>query len=54
MSFYFLKNFNCCLFKTGSHYVAQADLELMILLLQPSECWDYRCEPPYTDRDVPV
>jgi hypothetical protein len=25
----------------GSHYMAQADLELEILLSQPSKCWDY-------------
>jgi hypothetical protein len=29
------------LFETGSHYVAQAGLELLILLAQPAECWDY-------------
>jgi hypothetical protein len=28
-------------FKTGSHFVAQAGLKLMIFLPQPSECWDY-------------
>jgi hypothetical protein len=33
--------------ETGSVYVAQAGLELMILLPQPSECWDYRHGPPY-------
>jgi hypothetical protein len=26
---------------TGSHYVAQAGLELVILLPQPPKCWDY-------------
>jgi hypothetical protein len=31
-------------FETGSHYVAQAGLELGILL--PSQCLDYRCVPP--------
>jgi hypothetical protein len=30
-------------FETGSHYVAQASLELKILLPHPPECWDYRC-----------
>jgi hypothetical protein len=25
---------------------AQADLELVILLPLPPECWDYRCVPP--------
>jgi hypothetical protein len=29
-------------FETGSHYVPQAGLELMILLPQPPQCWDYR------------
>jgi hypothetical protein len=32
-------------FKIGSRYVAVAGLELMILLPQPPECWDYRCVP---------
>jgi hypothetical protein len=27
-------------------YVAQAGLELMILLPQPPACWDYMCAPP--------
>jgi hypothetical protein len=29
--------------ETRSH---EAGLELMILLPQPPECWDYRCAPP--------
>jgi hypothetical protein len=29
-------------FETGSYYVAQADLKLVIFLLQSPECWDYR------------
>jgi hypothetical protein len=28
---------------TGSCYVAQASLELEILLPHPPKCWDYRC-----------
>jgi hypothetical protein len=31
-----------CFFETGSHCVAQAVLELMILLPQPPEFWNYR------------
>jgi hypothetical protein len=27
--------------ETGTHYVAQADLKLVVLLLQPPKCWDY-------------
>jgi hypothetical protein len=37
-------------FETGSHYAAQADLKLEILLPQPPECWDYRCAPPHFAR----
>lgn len=29
-----------------SHSVSQASLKLIILLLQPSECWYYRDMPP--------
>jgi hypothetical protein len=31
-------------FKTGSHNVAQAGLELVILLPQPAKYWDYSHE----------
>jgi hypothetical protein len=31
------------IFETESQNVAQADLELSILLPQPPECYDYRC-----------
>jgi hypothetical protein len=33
-------------FESRSCYVVQVGLELKILLLQTSKCWDYRCEPP--------
>lgn len=34
-------------FVTGSYYTEQADLELLVILLpQPPECWDCRCELP--------
>jgi hypothetical protein len=33
-------------FETGSHYVAQAGLELSILLPQPPECWDSKSALP--------
>jgi hypothetical protein len=32
--------------QTGASCIVQAGLELAIFLLQPSECWDYRCVPP--------
>jgi hypothetical protein len=39
----------CCyfvlLFETGSHYIAQTGLDLVILLFQQAECWDYRHVP---------
>jgi hypothetical protein len=35
-----------CRFETGSCSVAQAGLELRILLIRPPECWYYRCETP--------
>lgn len=41
----------CCsvsfVFKTGVTYVAQAGLELLALLVQPPDCWDYRCVPRF-------
>jgi hypothetical protein len=33
-------------FETGSYYVAQAGLNLIIFLPVPPQYWDYRCEPP--------
>jgi hypothetical protein len=35
--------FSLYIFETRSHCVAQADLELTILLSRTSECWGYRC-----------
>jgi hypothetical protein len=35
-----------CVSETGSFYVAQADLELVILLT-PFKYWDYKYEPLY-------
>jgi hypothetical protein len=34
--------FSLFFFETGSHFVAQDDLKLMILLLLTLEYWDYR------------
>jgi hypothetical protein len=31
-----------CFFETGSYYIAQVGLELMILLPQLTKCWDCR------------
>jgi hypothetical protein len=45
-AYVFLKVFLLFSFlETGSHYVAQAVFELVILLPQPLEAWDYRCIP---------
>jgi hypothetical protein len=35
-----------CFLETGSHYVVQAGLELVILLPQPPKHWDSRHGPP--------
>jgi hypothetical protein len=32
-------------FESGSHSEAQAALEIVILLPQPPECWDYGVNP---------
>lgn len=39
-------------FQTDSHYVAQVDLELTILLPQSVEIWDYRCAPPSPETPI--
>jgi hypothetical protein len=36
-------------FEIGFHYVAQEGLELEIFLFLPTECWDYRCVPPFLE-----
>lgn len=35
------------IFWTGFYYVAEDSFELMILLPQLAECWNYRCMPPH-------
>jgi hypothetical protein len=39
-----------CSFEKGSRYVAQAGLELMILLSQSPEGWG-RCVPPHPAKE---
>jgi hypothetical protein len=39
--------FFLCVCETGSHYVPQAGLKLMIILPQPPECWSYKPVPPH-------
>lgn len=39
----------CFVFKLGVTYGAQAGLELLALLVQPPDCWDYRCVPTCLD-----
>jgi hypothetical protein len=41
-----------CFFKTGSHCVAQAVLQLVIFLPLHFKCWDYRCVPPCLTKAV--
>jgi hypothetical protein len=49
---FFYLFFVCLFFMTGSHCIAQAGLELAILLSLPPECWDYRCEPSFLAKLV--
>jgi hypothetical protein len=44
--FPFLPYFLFVIVETGSSYVAQSGLELVILLPLPPESWYYRCAPP--------
>jgi hypothetical protein len=46
------KKSNIFFFETGSHCVAQAGLELVILLPQPLKCWDYRCELSHLAKEL--
>lgn len=44
-----------CFVDARPGYVAQASLILLILLLQPAEFWDYRCErPQLLNIDIPL
>jgi hypothetical protein len=36
--------------EAGSHLVAKAGLELVILLAPPPLCWDFRCVLPCPDE----
>ena len=36
----------------ATHHVVEGDLELLIFLLPPPECWDYRQAPPGLVFDV--
>lgn len=41
----FLKQVSCSQGWPRTHSRTQADLELLILLLQPHNCWDCKCKP---------
>lgn len=45
--FYFCNLFCLRGFGTRSSYVAQAGVELKILLHRPPQCWDFRPVPPH-------
>jgi hypothetical protein len=49
-----MNNFCGTFLETGSHCVAQADLELAILLLRPPKCWDHRCVLPHPNSKMNV
>jgi hypothetical protein len=46
LAFFF---FPSSFFETGSRYVAQAGLELLIILPQSPACWDYGRIPPFEE-----
>jgi hypothetical protein len=41
---------NIIFLERGTCYVAQAGIKLNIFLLQPPDCWDYRCASPHPAR----
>jgi hypothetical protein len=41
-------------FDTGSHYVSQLGLELVIFLPMPPPYWNYRCIPPSLPQSWPL
>jgi hypothetical protein len=36
----------CCFLRCGLNFIDQAGIELVVLLPQPIQSWDYRCEAP--------
>ena len=52
-TYFFFGVLYCCLDQYGTHYVSQADFELMAILLpQPVKYWDYRHELPHPVKNV--
>jgi hypothetical protein len=48
LSVFWVRVLLCCPNWFGTHCVAQAGLQLLILLPQPTGCWDYMCALLYT------
>jgi hypothetical protein len=44
---FFILAFSFFLFEMECHYAVQAGLELMMLLPQSPECWNYKRAPPH-------